>query len=56
MKYELNYREGFFEIKTCGDADPGGIKEFLDDLKASTFKEPPFAREFPRLRSNIPDF
>ncbi len=34
MKYELNYREGFFELTTDGDADPEGIKEFLDPLLA----------------------
>jgi hypothetical protein len=32
MKYELNYREGFFEVKTSGDAEPGGIKEFFDSM------------------------
>ncbi len=34
MKYELNYREGFFEVKTYGDAEPGGIKEFLNSMLA----------------------
>jgi hypothetical protein len=34
MKYELNYREGFFEVKTYGDAEPGGIKEFLESMVA----------------------
>jgi hypothetical protein len=34
MKYELNYREGFFEVKTYGDAEPRGIKEFLDAMLA----------------------
>jgi len=34
MKYELNYREGFFEVKTYGDAEPGGIKEFLNPMLA----------------------
>ncbi len=34
MKYELNYREGFFEVKTYGDAEPGGIKEFLSSMLA----------------------
>ena len=34
MRYELNYREGFFEVKTYGDAEPGGIKEFLDSMLA----------------------
>ncbi len=29
MKYELKYCEGFFELKTYGDAEPGGIKKFL---------------------------
>jgi len=32
MKYELNYRGGFFEVKTYGDAEPGGIKKFLDPM------------------------
>ena len=34
MKYELNYREGFFEVKTYGDAEPGEIKEFLNSMLA----------------------
>ena len=34
MKYELHYREGLFEVKTNGDAEPGGIKEFLDSMIA----------------------
>ena len=34
MKYELNYREGFFEVKAYVDAEPGGIKEFLGSILA----------------------
>jgi hypothetical protein len=28
----LKYREGFFEVKTYGDADPAGIRGILDSI------------------------
>lgn len=34
MKYEVDYHDGFFEVKTHGDADPGGFRGFLDLLLA----------------------
>jgi hypothetical protein len=34
MKYEVHYHDGFFEVKTHGDAEPGGFREFLDILLA----------------------
>jgi hypothetical protein len=34
MKFELSSREGFFEVKTYGDAEPGGIKESINSMLA----------------------
>ena len=34
MKYEVHYHDGFFEIKTYGDAEPVRFRELLDLLLA----------------------
>jgi hypothetical protein len=34
MKYEVHYHDGFFEIKTYGDAEPVRFREVLDHLLA----------------------
>lgn len=30
MKYEVHFNDDFFEVVACGDAEPGGIEDFID--------------------------
>lgn len=34
MKSEVHYHDGFFEVETHGDAEPGGFRAFVDLLLA----------------------
>ncbi|MFC1868992.1 hypothetical protein ACFL0H_12785 [Thermodesulfobacteriota bacterium] len=34
MKHEMHYNDGFFEVKTYGDAEPDGFRDIIDHLLA----------------------